>query len=100
MLCVPYSFRSCGLVWSCGVGTYMAMAEALPISIEKTAKYTQQCPHWYNTSCKELLYAAYTSDWLIAVSMTLYLPIPVLPIGLPVRGDHECQRGSGTDDRG
>jgi hypothetical protein len=75
----------------------MAMAEAISISIAKTAKYTQQCPHWCNTSCKELVYTAYTSDWLMAVSMTLYLPMPVSPIGLPVRGDHECQRGSGTD---
>jgi hypothetical protein len=87
---VHYLFRNCGLLWSCGASTYMAMSEASPVSMAKTAKYTQQCPHWYNTSCKELVYAADTSDWLIAVSMTLYLPIPVLPIGLPVRGDHDA----------
>jgi hypothetical protein len=27
MWCVPYSFHSCGLVWSCNASTYVAVSE-------------------------------------------------------------------------
>jgi hypothetical protein len=39
MWCVPYSFHSCSLVWSCDVSIHMAMSKAISIGIAKIAKY-------------------------------------------------------------